>query len=250
MGSSKMNEQYAVRLIEADHTLIDPNDSAAAKRMMLLFEEIDFDTIKTVCDIGSRFLEQTMEMAHIFPTAKFHAFEPVPGSYQLCCDNRAKLDDEYKDRITVYNMAVGEQSAEIPFYAVDDTGSEFNVGASSKFQFVPGLNGSFFGKTWNQTEIRVKQTTLDEWREQNNIGPVDLIWIDAQGGELDAFRGAEQTLKDVKVILSEVGIDTYYQGQSLKPDIDAYLSSQGFVELEGGFEVSHQFEGNTIYIKK
>lgn len=242
-----MNENYAVRMLEAKTLVQDP---AAADRLALLFDVIDFDNIKTVCEIGSRFLEQTLEMAHIFPAAKFYAFEPTPGSFQICTDNRNNQIESVKDRISLYNLAVSDKTEQISFYEVDDTGSEHNVGASSKYKFVEGLNGSFFGKTWNQREIKVDAITLDEWAKKTNPGPIDLIWIDAQGSELDAFKGAENVLQDVKVIFSEVGIATYYEGQSLKPDIDAYLFSQGFKELEYGFKLNHPFEGDTIYIKE
>ena len=210
----------------------------------------DFNQIKNICDIGSRFLEQSRELAYIFPDARVYAFEPVPESYQICCENREALDAEYRDRITIFNVAVGEENKMIPFYPVDNTGSEYNIGASSKYKFLPGLNGSWWGKTWNQTEIKVPQVTLDEHRAKNNIGPIDLIWMDVQGGELDALKGAEQTLKDVKVIMTEVGIDSYYDGQSLKPQIDAFLKAQGFRELRNGFKLNFQYEGDTIYVKE
>lgn len=242
-----MNEGYAVRMIDIKNLM---EESAASDRLALIFRLINFDEIKTVCDIGSRFLEQSIEMAYIFPQAKVHAFEPVEGSYNICLGNQAAQPDYIKERISVYNLAVSDKSEPISFYEVDNTGSEHNVGASSKYRFIDGLNGSFFGKTWNQREVVVNATTLDDWRDSNNIGPIDLIWMDAQGGELDALKGAEQTLKDVKVIFTEVGVNSYYQGQSLKPEIDQYLISQGFVELESGFKLNHPYEGDTIYIRK
>ena len=253
-----MNEQYALNLIDVttngitntDLEYLQADKLVAAKKLMLIFDVIDFDQIHNICDIGSRFLEQTLEMSQIFPEANLYAFEPVPESYQTCCDNRLLLDPDTQKRITVFNMAVGDETKTIPFYPVDNTGSEHNVGASSKYKFVEGLNGSFFGKTWNQTEIQVQQVTLDNWRRDNNIGSVDMIWMDAQGGELDVLKGAEETLKTVRVIFTEVGIGTYYQGQSLKPEIDAYLASMGFEELDGAFVQNHQFEGDTIYINK
>ena len=48
---------------------------------------------------------------------------------------------------------------------------------------------------------------------------------------------------------SEVGTDSYYEGQSLKPDVDEFLAEQGFRELPGSQEYCHQYEINTIYIK-
>jgi FkbM family methyltransferase len=244
-----MNENYAVAMIETkDLELVE--HANATERLTLIFDVIDFDSIKRICDIGSRFLEQTMEMAHIFPEAEFHSFEPVPSSYKTCLENRGRCSKSVADRISIYEIALNNETKEIPFYPVNNTGSEFNVGASSKYRFVEGLNGTFFGKTWNQDEITVKSMRMDDWRQENNIGPVDMIWMDAQGGELDVLKGAVETLKDVKVILTEVGIGSYYQGQSLKPEIDAFLKTQGFRELEYGFKLNFQYEGDTIYIKE
>lgn len=251
-----MNEEYAVRLVDVfnngildtDIEYLEASKLVAAKKLMMIFEVIDFDKIRTVCDIGSRFMEQTMEMSFIFPKATLYAFEPVPESYATCCANKQLLPVENKARVTVFNYAVGDATKMIPFFPVDNTGSEHNVGASSKYKFVEGLNGSFFGKTWNQTEIQVQQISLDQWRQENNIAPVDMIWMDTQGGELDVLKGATETLKNVRVIFTEVGIGTYYEGQSLKPEIDAYMASMGFEELEGAFVQNHQFEGDTIYV--
>lgn len=241
-----MNEQYAVAMVEVKDIVV---ENAASDRLALIFDLIDFDQFKTICDIGSRFLEQTIEMSYIFPKAKLHAFEPVPSSYNICLDNRAKLCTEQKERISIYNLALNDQTGIIDFFEVDDTGSEHNVGASSKYQFVPGLNGSFFNKTWNQRKIQVQSMTMDQWRRDNNIDPVDLLWMDVQGAELDVLKGAEQTLKDVKVIMTEAGTSSYYQGQSLLPEIDAYLQSQGFRMLDGSFRRNHDYEGDIIYIR-
>lgn len=243
-----MNENFAINMVTTNQLALVEHCNAT-ERLTVIFDVVDFSGIKRICDIGTRFLEQTMEMAHIFPDAEFHSFEPVPGSYQICLENKAKCVESVRDRISVYNMALGDVTATIPFYPVDDTGSEFNVGASSKYKFVPGLNGSFFNKTWNQTEITVESMRMDDWKEDNSVGPIDMIWMDAQGGELDVLKGAVATLTDVRVILTEVGLGQYYQGQSLKPEIDAFLMSQGFREYEFGFKQNFQYEGDTIYIK-
>lgn len=244
-----MNEKYAISLVDHDAIPLADYDMVAARRLMLLYDILDFDQIKQVCDIGSRFLEQSIEMSYIFTDAKFYAFEPVPGSFEICQKNHATLDADRQARIKLYNYAVGEKNSTIPFYPVNDTGSEFNVGASSKYKFVPGLNGSFFGKTWFQDEITVEQITLDDWREKNQIGTIDMLWMDVQGGELDVFRGAVETLRDVKLIMTEVGLGSYYEGQSLKPEIDKFLIEAGFREIPHLFEYAFQYEGNAVYIK-
>ena len=57
--------------------------------------------------------------------------------------------------------------------------------------------------------------------------------------------------KNVKVIFTEVGLKEYYEGQSLKPEIEEFLFKLGFEELPGGFEINgFEYEGNNIYIRK
>jgi len=246
MGLDIVNERYAERLVEARGF----RDSAAADRLAVISELIDFDSIKNICDIGSRFLEQSKEFAYIFDTANIYAYEPVPESFQVCLNALAALESQQQARVNIYNLAVGNEDKLIPFYPVNDVNGENWAGASSKYKFIPGMNGSWWGKAWTQNEILVSQVTLDGHRAKNNIGPVDLIWMDVQGGELDVLLGATETLKDVKVILTEVGLNAYYDGQSLKPQIDDFLRTQGFRELRDGFKLNFKHEGDTIYIKE
>ena len=75
------------------------------------------------------------------------------------------------------------------------------------------------------------------------------MWIDVQGSELQVFQGADEILKNTKVILTEVGLKPYYEGHTMKKDIDAYLISKGFKEIEEAFELNgSEYEGNAIYV--
>jgi FkbM family methyltransferase len=235
-----MNELYKARFAHA--STLAPNP-AAVERLTPVADLIDFDTITGIADIGCRFLEQSIEFSYIFPAANVYAFEAVNSSFNTCVANRMSLDQDMRDRIHVYECALTNETKFIKFYPADDPA------VSSKYKFIPGLNGSFFSKYWTQTETTVQGMSMDDWRKIHNVGPIQLLWVDVQGGELDVFRGAEQTLKDVKVILTEVGVKSYYEGQSLKPEIDEYLISQGFRELENSFALHFAFEGNVVYIK-
>jgi FkbM family methyltransferase len=235
-----MNEQYKARFEYASTLAEDP---VAAERLEPLLDILDFDTITNIADIGCRFLEQATEFSYIFPNANVYGFEPVTSSFNRCIANRARLPADLKDRLHVYECALSHETKPLTFYPADDPA------VSSKYKFIPGLNGSFFSKFWTQTETVVQGMRMDDWRKIHNVGPIQLLWVDVQGGELDVFRGAEETLKDVKAILTEVGVHSYYEGQSLKPEIDEYLASQGFRELEGSFALHFEYEGNVIYIK-
>ena len=51
--------------------------------------------------------------------------------------------------------------------------------------------------------------------------------------------------------MTEVGLQPYYQGHTLKADIDKLLFSYGFKELHSSFEINvPDYEANTIYVKR
>lgn len=225
--------------------------SMVANRLQCLAGKVDISSIKQVLDIGSWHLGQSIEFSSVFQNAKIDAFEPVPDSYQLCVKRLDELDEQKKTRIRVHNIALSNAADDIPFYPVDPVASSTpNVGASSMFKFMDGLNGTPFGQNLVQKEIKVKANTLDSWCEEHNIPGIDIMWMDVQGAELLVLQGGEKTLSNTRIIMTEVGLQPYYQGHTLKADIDAFLTARGFSELEGSFEINVPgYEANTIYIR-
>ena len=222
-----------------------------AKRLAVMNGKVDISNVKRILDIGSWHLRQSIEFASIFPDATIDAFEPVPDSYQLCKDRLNALNDQTKRRIRVHNIALSNKKSTIPFYPVDPAlSSTPNIGASSMFRFIDGLNGTPFGQQLVQQEIQVEANTLDNWCKENKVTKVDIMWVDVQGAELLVFQGAEKILKNTRIIMTEVGLKPYYEGHTLKADIDNFLFGLGFRELEGSFELNgFDYEANTIYVR-
>ena len=221
-----------------------------ANRMVSMLGRIDLTNVNTILDIGSWHLKQSIELATIFPEAIINAFEPVPSSFKLCQENHSALDKETKNRIHLNNIALSDSQGEIPFYQIEK-GVSANVdeGFSSMLKFsdneLKGITQSL------QTEIKVQSETLDNWCKENSVDSVDIIWMDAQGAELLVLKGAEEILKHTRIIMTEVGLKAYYEGHTLKTDIDAFLSKLGFKELESSYEVNIAgYEANIIYIKE
>ncbi len=247
-GESKTKNNLRIK----ERIFIDSNrGSMVAQRLSCMAGKVDLTDVKQVLDIGSWHLGQSIEFSSVFKNVKIDAFEPVPDSYQNCLNRLNTLDEQKKSRIKVHNLALTDKEGEIPFYPVDPAKSSTpNVGASSMFKFIDGLNGSPFGQNLIQGEIKVKANTLDNWCKDNNITEVDIMWVDVQGAELLVFKGAENILKSTRIIMTEVGLKPYYQGHTLKTDIDRFLLGLGFKELEGSFEVNVvDFEANVIYVK-
>lgn len=62
-----------------------------------------------------------------------------------------------------------------------------------------------------------------------DLGPVDFLKIDVQGGELDVFRNGRETLSNAVAIQTEVSFVTLYEGQAPIGEIDLELRAQGFI---------------------
>jgi len=228
--------------------IIKNTHSIVANRMKYILDPIDWDSIDTICDIGSWHLGQSIEFLDLLPDTKVYAFEANPKNYEECGNSYSRLQGYFKNNLKVYNTALNDTPGKINFYPVISE----NEGASSKYKFMQGHTEKYFNKSWIQNEIEVDATTLDIWSKENNINKVDIIWIDVQGAELDVFKGARETLKNVKCIFTEVGLKPYYEGQSLKEDIDHFLIQENnFVEVKESFEYNgSDCEGNTIYVRK
>lgn len=56
----------------------------------------------------------------------------------------------------------------------------------------------------------------------------EFLKIDVQGYEIEVFKGAEETLKSVLVLRTEVMFNPMYIGQPLFGEIDAFLRARGF----------------------
>ena len=165
-----------------------------ANRVKFILDIIDLDNSKLILDIGSWHLDQSIELNTIFPNSKIHAFEPVPSSYENCLNKSI-----FYKNINVHNIALSNFNGETSFFCVDsEKSSKPNIGASSLNKFIEGLNGSFFGESWIQKEIKVNVKTLDKWCDEMKIDAIDIIWIDVQGAELNAFQGAKEILKNTK----------------------------------------------------
>jgi len=74
-------------------------------------------------------------------------------------------------------------------------------------------------------EHPVQTRRLDDIEE---LGQVDFLKIDVQGGELNVFKGAPRVLASTLVIQTEVEFTELYENQPMFSDVDPYLRSQGF----------------------
>lgn len=164
-----------------------------------------------VIDVGAMALDAEPEYAPILAKApcRVVGFEPV----QAECD---KL-----------NAAGHANRVFLPYFIGDGTERTFhltNFSATASLyepdtEFLSLFNTLAEVTTVTQTS-RVQTRRLDDIPEIANI---DLLKIDIQGAELDAFRGGSRLLDTTLAVWTEVEFAPMYKNQPLFGDVDAEL---------------------------
>lgn len=219
-----------------------------AERLSHIENIIDFNEIKNIIDVGAAHGYESKNLARVFTNARVWAFEPTDEHYRHCLGHFAGLEEDLRSRISIENLALNDVDGPISFYPVDTSRSVGNnTGMASKFKLIdPNV---FRHELSIQREVVVDAVCLNTWCSSKGIMP-DIIWMDAQGAELDILKGADRVLPHVKVILTEAALKPYYHGHTLKPDIDRYLASHGFEELVSARKTGHEYEVDTIYVRR
>jgi FkbM family methyltransferase len=167
-----------------------------------------------IFDIGSRDLDQSIEVSRVYPNAKIYAFEPNPDQYVICKQKAADYSN-----IEVHQLALSDQKGSVDFYKTLG-----NIGASSLLEpiDVPFASSQIVEK------IKVDTDTLQNWMTDMQIQRADILWMDVQGVELAALKGMGNYLKTVKYLHCEASISAYYKNHILKDELETFLHSQGF----------------------
>lgn len=186
--------------------------------------KIDFNSVKTILDVGSRDLEQSLEFRSIFPNAKIYAFEANPESYQA-------FQPKLTDNIQAFQFAAMNYDGEIRFTKVSQ---DENTGASSIFEPTENMVGT---PAYSLDYINVPCRRLDTWAKENGITSVDLIWADVQGAELPMFEGMGDLLNTVQAIATEAETGKlYFPSRKYQPtqyqELKTFLESKGFEEWD------------------
>jgi hypothetical protein len=73
----------------------------------------------------------------------------------------------------------------------------------------------------SKTTTQVETVTLDTWAEREGVERVDFFWLDLQGSELAALKGAERLLSTATAVYTEVALCEQYEGEALYPELRA-----------------------------
>ena len=102
---------------------------------------------------------------------------------------------------------------------------------------------------------QVPVMTLDTFTENNNIKNIDIIKMDVQGAEPEILEHGTETLKNTRIVLTELSLYDLYEKQCSFYDIEKTLIPLGFQLFDIAHISKNPMNGRTdwadvIYFKK
>jgi FkbM family methyltransferase len=169
----------------------------------------------SIIDGGANIGQFARACATVFPKARIYSFEPQP-------DVATEFERNLADRpnVSLHRLAIGAQAGTATF---------LQRAASQESSFLKGIQGTGFQSDSSQErQISVTVTTLDDFFSQQSLGDSCLLKLDLQGFELEALKGATQTLERCKFVLLEAMFEPMYEGEPLFDSLWQVLQSRGF----------------------
>jgi protein O-GlcNAc transferase len=169
-----------------------------------------------VVDVGAMWMgEENCAYRPLLRHAHVVGFEPVPEE----CAKLNKLGLRNHTYLPYFIGDGGEGTFYLTAAPMCSSLYEPNMRLLSRFYEVDEL-------TRPVATSRVQTKRLDDIPE---IGGVDFLKVDVQGGELGVIKGAERLLRTALVVQTEVEFIEMYIGQPLFAEVDQEMRRQGYV---------------------
>jgi FkbM family methyltransferase len=198
-----------------------------------------------ILEAGAYDGKESCTLANHFPNGHVYSFEPVTELYSIL-ESRAKG----VPNISTYRLALGDECTNKIMYLSTEKDDLEHVSMSSSL-FPPKEHLLYSGTLFQGGEI-VKVTTINQWAHENGIPKIDMLWLDLQGYELPALKGASDLISNVSVILTELEFVEAYENQPLYKEIKAWLEDQGFTLVGGTFsfpKAPNQWFADGIFVR-
>jgi FkbM family methyltransferase len=173
--------------------------------------------ITTIVEIGCHRLEDTAFLRQTFPKARIIAFEPDPRNVAIVVGQ--ELDWRYD--VDLFELAVGDRSEVREFWQstnfAESADAEWSRSGSLRrprsFGDEANVCGGIAPCVFKSEPVKVACVRLDTFFDDLGlVGPVDLLWIDAQGAEDLIIAGAPKTLSGARWLFIEHNTDGCYDG--------------------------------------
>jgi len=198
-----------------------------------------------IVECGCHDGRDTVRFLDLFPDCRVVCFEPDPRP--LTRHNPPGFHDRvgYDQRVTLYELAVGCAEQYRVLYRSSGTPPNKSVTdwdhSSSLQKPTKHLTSSPWCTFPAEKVMAVPSVPLDSILvEQFSSRPIDLLWVDVQGGQVDLIRGAERSLRTTQLIYMECHKTPMYEGEPTQEEL---------LELLPGFEPLGLFEGYNFLLR-
>jgi FkbM family methyltransferase len=205
----------------------------------------------TIFDVGSCEGEDAIKYARLFPRARVVAIEPLAENRDILRENIARFAPGAA--ITVIPVALADREGTATFHVSSGNpvdrprAADWDYGNKSSSLLAPGRHLEIFPWIRFERTIEVKTERLDLLCGRLGIERVDFIHLDVQGAELTVLTGAGAILEGVRAVWMEVEAIPLYQDQPLKADVEAFMTSHGFVLRK---DTVGAVSGDQLYVAK
>ena len=180
-------------------------------------------SIRGVIHVGGHYGQEYSEYKNV-GIQSIVFFEPLSEAFEVL----RKIDDP---SVQIVNKAVGNFNGWTTMYIDKD-----NLGMSSsvlrpKKHLIEHPQISF-----EATTRIVEIVRLDDYLAGVTA---NMLVIDVQGYEMEVLKGAEEMLKTIDYIVSEVNDAELYEGCVLIDELEGYLGERGFERREISWTVHH-----------
>lgn len=170
-----------------------------------------------IVEAGAHSGGDTVALARLFAEGQIHAFEPIPALYE-----QLRRGTSGCPNVTTYPLAIGEAEAVRPMWI----GGGAEDGSSSLLS--PKAHLDVFPEITFDRTLSVNVTTLSAWATREGVRGIDGMWLDMQGQELAALKGAGDLLATTRAVILEISAVELYEGAPLWPEVREWLGSAGF----------------------
>ncbi|MET0401707.1 MAG: FkbM family methyltransferase [Cystobacter sp.] len=147
--------------------------------------------------------------------------EPNPEDF-------AELERHASKRVRCVNVAVSDRDGSSPYFMVPGVPT-LNSTLEPDNGYWTRLVGEQLVAQYAPTRLEVQTLTLDTLLEQQGgAAPYNVLYMNIQGGELLALRGATKTLASIDTVFTELNFERRYAGCALFEEVDAFLREAGF----------------------
>jgi FkbM family methyltransferase len=166
-----------------------------------------------VVEAGAYHGEDTVRLAD--RVGFVHAFEPV--SY-----TELEAGASGRENVHCWSYALGSENGK------EDIWVSGGAHTASSSLLEPTKHRTLLPAITFEDRRRVQVLTLLSWAAQTCTYPIHGLWLDLQGMELAVLKAAGPVLDTVKAMVIEASHVELYEGCPLWPEVEAWLTEQGF----------------------